>query len=447
MATIDRTGYTPTTLSEYLALLRQVYIEAFGEDLSFDPDTPQAQITAAEALINTQLEEVFSDLTASLDIDQAQGVQLDNLASILSIIRKGAINANVNAEMTGVPLSVIPSGAQAKLDTGEIFELQSDVSLDGSGNGSGFFSAVDTGVIAVPSSSLNTIVTPQAGWETVTNSQPGATGQDVEKDFEFKRRYFLQLAINAITPIDAIIANVFALDGVTDVTGFENDEPTPQVIEEVTIPPHSIAIVVSGGDDSEVASTIRTKKTLGTGTDGDITVPVPVYLVNTNTLIQTLDVKFYRVQDVPTIISLDITTDSDFPPNGEQEIKDNLVSYFNGSDPFTGDFELDGLMIAEDVVKTRLFTPINRTPGHVVNELNLLKKTYPVWDSGTTYDAGDIVEGSDTKIYQSDAGGNLNNDPTSTSGFWTEIKSVDILNIILNEQASITADDITITTS
>jgi hypothetical protein len=42
-----------------------------------------------------------------------------------------------------------------------------------------------------------------------------------------------------------------------------------------------------------------------------------------------------------------------------------------------------------------------------------------LWNAGTTYGAAASVGGSDGVIYTSIAGGNLGNDPTTTSGFWT----------------------------
>jgi uncharacterized phage protein gp47/JayE len=371
MASIDPTGFTPTRLNEYLTRIRENWSIVFGEDLNFDADTPQAEYTAADSLMLTEMDEVLADMAASLDIFQAGGQQLDNLISILAILRKGEIKSNVSATLTGQPLAVIAAGSQAKLDTGELFELIADVTLDGGGSNTGTFEAVESGAINIPAGTLTQIVTPVAGWETVNNSAQGATGELEEKDFTFRRRYFAQLAINAVTPIDSIVAGVFALDLVTDVAGFENDTAAPVVIEGISIPANSIAISVSGGDDDEIAAAIREKKTLGCGTDGDVTVQVPVYLPDGETLIQTLDIEFYRVSDVDITIDLDLTVNADFPDNGEQQIKDDLLAYFNGSDQFTGEFELDGLQIAEDVFKSRLYTPINRTQGHVINTLSL----------------------------------------------------------------------------
>ncbi len=446
MATIDLTGFTPTELAEYLTELQDNWKTVFGEDLNFDVDTPQTGITGSEALILTRLDEVLEDMASSVDIMQAQGVQLDSLTSILSILRKAAIQSNVNADLTGVPLSVIPSGSQAKLDTGEVFELDVEITLDGSGEGVGFFKAVDEGTIPIPIASLNTIVTQVPGWETITNTQQGATGQAREEDFTFRRRYFLQLAINAVSPLESIISGVFALENVTNVTGVENDESAPQVIDGVSVPAHSIALAVIGGDDSLVAEAIRSKKTLGTGTDGDVTVNVPVYLPGTTTLIQTLPIKFYRVSDIENFIDITLSIDSDFPSNGEQKIKEDLLAYYNGSDQFTGEFELDGLFIGEDVFKSRLYTPVNRTPGHTITDFKLQLR-YPDWDIATAYLIGDNVIATDDNSYVAITD-NTGQDPTSSPGDWTLFDAdTDVITINLNQKASITENDIIIRTS
>ena len=48
-----------------------------------------------------------------------------------------------------------------------------------------------------------------------------------------------------------------------------------------------------------------------------------------------------------------------------------MLAYFNGSDRFSSDFELDGMQIAEDVHRSRLYTPLNRVPGHVITSIKL----------------------------------------------------------------------------
>jgi hypothetical protein len=45
------------------------------------------------------------------------------------------------------------------------------------------------------------------------------------------------------------------------------------------------------------------------------------------------------------------------------------------------------------------------------------------WASATTYAINDIVVGSNGSVYQSIAGGNTNHNPTTTTGYWTLIRT------------------------
>ncbi len=53
-----------------------------------------------------------------------------------------------------------------------------------------------------------------------------------------------------------------------------------------------------------------------------------------------------------------------------------------------------------------------------IGRLVRLKGQPPNWSGATTYAQGETVTGSDSNVYQSIAGSNLNNDPISTEAFW-----------------------------
>jgi len=46
------------------------------------------------------------------------------------------------------------------------------------------------------------------------------------------------------------------------------------------------------------------------------------------------------------------------------------------------------------------------------------------WNGALTYSAEDIVQGSDLRYYQSIVNDNLTNDPTTTSGYWMEVRFI-----------------------
>ena len=368
MATVDSTGITPTTLDEYVEFLNTVFQTAFGSDFNVDPDTPQGQVIGNMALSMSQSDDAHVLTAQAMDILSASDSQLDGLASLLSIQRDAETNTLVTAQLTGVAATLIPEGSLAKTDAGDQFASTEDLTLDGAGEGSVTFQAVEGGAVACGVNELTNIVSVVSGWETIDNSGAGTVGEAEETDSEYRARYFEVLAKNAVTPLDSVIAAVADLDTVTEVRGVENDTSAPVTVDGVSVDAHSICIVVAGGADADIAAAIRLKKTGGTGTVGDEEVDDSP---------PSEPIHFYRGTDVDIEVDVDITIlDSDvFPSNGLELIKTRIYEYitgdFEGSSDSENYFEVDGMTFGEDLYKQRLYTPINSVPGHVVNTLTM----------------------------------------------------------------------------
>lgn len=372
MATITPQGPVKKTLSEYKADREQDFKDAFGADLNVDPETPQGQIIGIESQALSEADGAVIDASNQLSIFDAQGVQLDNLFALLGISRNPAVKTLVTVELTGIPLTFIPALTKAKATTGELFELREDATLDGSGSVSAVMQAVEFGPIAVTANTLNQIVDVVSGWETIDNSAAGSIGRDKESDETYLRRYIKSLAINSRSPLESVKAAVLDVDGVTNASAAENDTSAPVVIDGVTFAPHSLGIAVEGGVDSDVARAIQRKKTIGCFTNGTTTVTVP-QTTGSGEDGPDIDISFYRVVELRTVIDIDITTTSKFPANGISLIKSNIEAYFLTGFPVNpdGNFEADGIQISEDIIKSRLYTPINAVQGHLVNSLVL----------------------------------------------------------------------------
>ena len=364
MATVDTTGITPTTLADYIELLNAIFQTAFGANFNVDPDTPQGQMIGNLALSLSQSDDQHVVTAQALDIFKAFGNQLEGIATALTIEKRAESNTVVTAELAGVAATLIEAGKLAKTTAGDIFQCLSDITLDGSGNGTGTFQAIESGPIAVGINELTSVVSVVPGWETIDNSAAGSVGQDEELDSEYRARYFQELAKNAVTPLESVVAAVREVDTVTDVEGTENDSDSSVVVDGVTLVSHSIAIVVEGGSDAEIGAAIRLKKTGGTATNGPTTVLDPP-----NTAIL-----FYRVSNIYIEVAVDITIDDNFPSNGIELMKQRIYDYILGTFSGAADssfFESDGMTIGEDLARNRLFTPVLSVPGHVVNTLTL----------------------------------------------------------------------------
>ncbi len=367
MATVTAQGVTPTTLEGYVSQLETVFKSVFGEDLNVDPETPQGQLIGSIALIMSNADEALVRQSNATSIYRSFSQQIDGLASILSISRNAAQRSVVTATLTGVPSTLILAGTRAVTDDNNQFRLINDVQLPGSGAITATMESVEVGPIPAPAGSLTHIVDVVPGWETVTNASDATLGRPQEIDTLYRRRYFQALSRNALTPIAATESAVSDVTGVSSVLARENDTAAPVMVKNITIPANSIWVAVEGGADNDIGSAIRSSKTAGIPTDGTTTVNVP-HPRGFDT-----PIKFTRVRLVSIEVELDISTGPAFPGNGINLIKDRIIEYVTGIFPISqeGFFETDGLLIAEDLNKFRLFTPINSVAGHTVNSLSI----------------------------------------------------------------------------
>lgn len=365
MATVTPLGITARTLTQYVTDLEAVFRGVFGTDLNVDPETPQGQLIGDIALQLSNADEALVRASNATSIFRSTGQQVDGLASILSIGRVDAERSQVTVTMNGVAGTLIPSGTRARTDAGDLFALQADVQLDGTGTVSTTMFSVETGNIPALPGTLVNVVDVVPGWETITNAANATPGRIRETDLPYRRRYFTQLFQNATTPIEAVRSAVAGVTGVERVLARENDTSVPVTVQNITIPGHTIYTVVEGGADNDIADQIRFRKPAGIPTDGT-TVVNSVHPAGFDT-----PIRFTRVDVVNIEVDITIQTQPDFPGNGVTLIEDRIIEYINGSFAIDqeGFFETDGLQIAEELNQFRLFTPINSVQGHIVTSI------------------------------------------------------------------------------
>jgi uncharacterized phage protein gp47/JayE len=139
-----------------------------------------------------------------------------------------------------------------------------------------------------------------------------------------------------------------ALDSVAEVKVVENDTNTT---DSNGLPAKSFMCIVDGGNSSDIANAIWQKKPAGVLAYGNTTVAV----VDSQGFSH--DISFQRVEDKNIYIALNISTYTGAPPTAVADIKAALIAY------------IDALKIGDDVVYSRLYTPINTVAGVQVNSL------------------------------------------------------------------------------
>ena len=362
MAQIQAKGIESTTLSDYKSEVEKVFTDALGGNLNLDPETPQGQIIGSLAYTLSLVDNSIIDMFNATDIYSAIDSQIDTIASNLHLYRKPDIHTQVNCTLTGTPNVTVPSGVLAEDSNGVKFKLKTAVTLGSNGEGIGLFVANNPGAIAVPANTLNKITEVSPGWETINNPDPGIVGQAKESDTQFRERYLHSVAVNSTSQRSSLYGRLRQVQNNIAALVVQNDNYETDTTVTPNIPANSITCVVHGGDDQDIANAIGKVKPIGIPTNGDVMIPFldPDYSYPEQ---KPLDIKFYRAATVAIKIQLTITRDPNFPSTGLQDIRTNLLHYINGS------ADEPGKQISEPVRYSRLYSPINKVPGHKVDSL------------------------------------------------------------------------------
>lgn len=128
------------------------------------------------------------------------------------------------------------------------------------------FATVDVGDIALPANSITVISTGVSGLKEVTNLSDYIKGQSLETDSEFRKSYVDKIFIRSRTMLESIKSAILAnCNGVESVSGFENDT-NEWDYNGCCRAPHSVEMVVIGGDPQEIAEQIFATKAAGINT-------------------------------------------------------------------------------------------------------------------------------------------------------------------------------------
>lgn len=209
----------------------------------------------------------------------------------------------------------------------------------------GIFVASSVGVQAVPSLTLDTIVTPVSGWLEIEQPAAGTDGTDIETDTSLRLRAIRTIRSGTATE-QAIRDAVYAVPGVSKVVVTSNRAMST---DSEGRPAKSFEAVVVGGSDTAVAEAIWNTQPAGILPYGTTTVPV----VGSDS--DTHDIGFSR--PVPRYAWVEVqilATDPDGGPatDYQQAIKDAVSLY--GRENFD---------LGNNFVLQKFYAPIYSVPG------------------------------------------------------------------------------------
>lgn len=375
---INSRGVIVPDTADLLAEVEAEFREAFGQDLVTTPETPQGVLIAAEVEARDAVVRNNADLANQINPDIASGIFLDAIWRLT----RGSRRPAVRSQITGVVLSgqagtIVPAGSLAAVEgSGDLFRTTSTVIIGSGGSITVNMEAVEFGPIAAPIGQLVNVATSVLGWETVTNPNAAALGRDQESDIEARRRRRQTLALQGVALPEAIMSRVYAVDGVRSVVFRENVTDTPDTIDGILIPAHSIYVAVQGGLDTPVAQALLETKSLGAGWTGNTSVALIEPFSG-----QPYTVEFERPASVPVYVRITAKYNGlDGGPIITQAINDYADGRLEGE---------AGFVIGGNVSRFELAGAVNQS------ESRIFVTNVETSSDGVTWNAADITIGID----------------------------------------------------
>lgn len=257
---ITTTGVIVPDESEILTDVQQEYRDVFGSDLDVKETSPQGKLIAQEVKSRTGIVQNNANMANQINPNLTEGNFLDAIWAHLGGKRIGESNStfSVPPDLTGEAGTLIPAGAKAKTTSGDIFLSIAAVTLDVSGNGFVGFISEETGEIAAPAGTLTSIVTEVIGWETINNTVPATIGTLKESGSRARKRRRDTVGLNARTGGEAIVGALRDA-GVDSLQYRQNNLPTTEIIDTISMVRNSIYVCVDGGTDEDVGRALLSK--------------------------------------------------------------------------------------------------------------------------------------------------------------------------------------------
>lgn len=358
MAELTDEGYVLKPQNDWFQDEEDRY-KAIDPDWNLDASTPDGMKLATDSEIFANLDELGQKAYNSKDPSKAVDNDLDAISAITGTIRGQGTFSNSSVNLVGTNGTIILAGSLIEsTENGSRWAVDIDTTIAGVTPAA--ITAIERGATQASIGTLTKIVNPQNGWESATNPAVATPGTNPDTNSELRIKRDNGVGLPGQNQIDSTFAAIANLDGVRHVKIYENDDTSP--VDANGLPIHSTAILVDGGDDTEIATVIYDKRNPGP-IQHELTNPVTVPITSSVTG-NVKDIKFNRPDYVDITLVYNITNDGTLPANIVQLIKDATISYVDGDllDADCG-FNQSGFEIGEDVHAGRFYTPANNVIG------------------------------------------------------------------------------------
>lgn len=267
---IDAAGIRAPSYGEVLQYFKEQYRGIYGADTYLEADSQDGQLLAVFALAIHEANSAAISVFNAFSPATAASAALSSNVKINGLVRGAATRSSVDLRIVGQGGVTIIDGVATDANRGR-WQLPASVTIPPGGEITVTARSQALGAVTAPAGTINQIGTPTLGWQSVTNPAAATPGAPVESDAALRVRQGRSVALPSRSVLEGTIGAVASVPGVLRHAAFENDGA---VADAHGLPPHSIALVVDGGDAALIAQAIAAKKTPGTGTHGTTTVVV-----------------------------------------------------------------------------------------------------------------------------------------------------------------------------
>lgn len=302
-------GFNRKTTEEILTELETSELALISPALNVSAETPIGQLNGIFAGKIGELWELAEAVFAAFDPDAANAQALDAIAALTGTFRKlatkGTVTLSVNLDAT----TTLSAGAIAQVvgDPTNRWVTLVDVTSVAAGDFSVAAEAELAGNVPASGGTITVIVTPSAGWNSVTNPLAATAGTETDEDSELRARREDELTLAGSTTPNAIRADLLQVTGVTSVVVFFNNT---LVVDADGVPGKAVEALVTGGLDQNIANALFDTVAAGIEPFGSVTNTV----IDSNGNSQTVD--FSRPTPINITTEVDVTTGPDYPATG-----------------------------------------------------------------------------------------------------------------------------------
>lgn len=275
-------GFVAPRSSDWQRIIREDFEARVGVEIDWSRQTVLGPMSVVFARRLGSLTEVVVAHRDARSINNAAGVQLDDLAQTNLTERDEAIHSTVEVELTSTTGSTndVFVEEESKVQGGgddnrAEWETQEAVEIPpGGGTVTVTAKAVEPGPIGAGAGAISTILSPVSGWASVTNPADAVIGEDEESNASLRRRVAQAPYRAGRGGVLQLRETIRDLDFVTTAHVLDNDTHEDVTIGTVDLTPNSMAAIVwpdtlTSAEEAELAGVLFETKGGGIRLLGD----------------------------------------------------------------------------------------------------------------------------------------------------------------------------------